>query len=208
MNLLLIGASGMIGSCILKELSDRGHAVTAVSRNADKIAALPNVTAVSVDATDGAALAKAAEGAEIILSSSSPRSTGDAEADAKALGQGLLGAAKATGLPVLMVGGAGTLNLPDGSPVMALLPPEIKPEAMGIRALKDTLIEGGVVTTYLAPSAEIAPGERTGTFRVGADVLLSDADGRSWISAEDYAIAFADEVENPTHTGQVFTVGY
>ena len=57
-------------------------------------------------------------------------------------------------------------------------------------------------------AAELAPGERTGKLRLGGDQLLSDANGKSWISMEDYAIAFADELETPKHSRQRFTVGY
>ena len=208
MNLFLIGASGMIGSRILAELSARGHQITAAARSPENIADLPGVTKVALQATDGDAVIKAAEGAELILSASSPRFSGDATADAAALGAALVAAGKETGLPIIMVGGAGTLSLPDGNPVMDLLPPEIKPEALGIRGVKESLQEAGLDWTYLAPSAMIEPGERTETFRVGGTTLLSDAQGNSHISAEDYAIAFADEVETRAHKGQVFTVGY
>lgn len=208
MNLFLIGASGMIGARILAEAADRGHSVTAAARHPENIAELPGVTARAVDATDPDALIDAANGAEIILSATSPRFSGDATADAAALGAALVKLGQATQLPIVMVGGAGTLSLPDGSPVMELLPPEIKPEAIGIRAMKYALDAAGLDWTYVAPSADIAPGARTGNFRVGGTTLLSDADGKSAISAEDFAIAFVDETESRAHKGQVFTVGY
>ena len=62
--------------------------------------------------------------------------------------------------------------------------------------------------TFLSPPALIEPGERTGKFRLGGDQLLTDDRGRSRISAEDYAIALLDEVENPKHIRQRFTVAY
>ena len=62
--------------------------------------------------------------------------------------------------------------------------------------------------TFLSPSAEFAPGERTGKFRLGGDQMLVDAKGKSWISMEDFAIAFVDELEHPKHSRQRFTVGY
>ncbi|RYG93536.1 MAG: NAD(P)-dependent oxidoreductase, partial [Alphaproteobacteria bacterium] len=62
--------------------------------------------------------------------------------------------------------------------------------------------------TYLSPAAEIAPGERTGTFRLGGDQFLTDAEGRSRISAEDYAVALIEEVEKSQHIRQRFTVAY
>lgn len=208
MNLFLIGASGMIGSRILAEAAGRGHTLTAAARHPDKIADLTGVTKTALNATDAQALIAAADGADMILSATAPRFSGDATADAAALGSALVALGQARGLPIVMVGGAGTLSLPDGSPVMDLLPPEIKPEAMGVRGMKDALDAAGLDWTYVAPSADIAPGARTGTFRVGDTTLLSDDSGKSAISAEDFAIAFVDEVETRAHKGQVFTVGY
>ncbi|SMX46164.1 NAD(P)-dependent oxidoreductase [Actibacterium lipolyticum] len=208
MKLFLIGASGMIGSRILAEATARGHQVVAASRAPENIVQGAGVTPVKVDATDADALqAKAAE-ADVILSASSPRSTGDAVADATALGAALIGAASNLGKRVVVVGGAGTLNLPDGTPVLNVLPPEIVPEATGMKAVRDALAQSTLDWSFVAPAAQIAPGARTGTFRVGGDVLLSDAEGTSAISAEDYAIAFMDEVETPAHIKQVFTVAY
>jgi hypothetical protein len=62
--------------------------------------------------------------------------------------------------------------------------------------------------TFLSPSAEFAPGERTGKFRLGGDQLLFDTNGKSWISIEDFAIAMVHELEHPKHSRQRFTVGY
>ena len=61
--------------------------------------------------------------------------------------------------------------------------------------------------TFLSPSAVIAPGERTGKFRLGKDQLLTHDKGSN-ISWEDYAIAAVDELEKPAHIRQRFTVGY
>lgn len=62
--------------------------------------------------------------------------------------------------------------------------------------------------TFLSPSALFVEGERTGKFRLGGDRLRVGADGKSWISFEDYAVALVDEIEHPAHQGQRFTVGY
>ena len=68
--------------------------------------------------------------------------------------------------------------------------------------------EQAIDWTFLSPSVFFGPGERTGNFRLGKDELLSDADGKSHISYEDYAIALLDEIEQPKHSRQRFTVGY
>ncbi|MGR3796385.1 NAD(P)-dependent oxidoreductase [Vannielia sp. SX4] len=208
MNILLIGASGMIGSRILKEAAERGHSVRAASRSPEKIALPDGAKAVALDVTDGAAVAAAAEGVDVIVTTVSPRSTGDAVSEMAAIGAGAVAGAKAAGVPLMVVGGAGTLNLPDGSPLLPNLPPEILPEATGMKAFKETLPYSGVAWTFFAPAALIAPGERTGTFRLGGDVLLSDEAGESRISAEDYAVALVDELEAPKHRGEVFTIAY
>ena len=62
--------------------------------------------------------------------------------------------------------------------------------------------------TLLSPAAVISPGERTGKFRIGADQLLTDAQGESRISVQDYAVAMLDELEHPAHTGKRFCVAY
>src|SRR6266852_3269042 len=62
--------------------------------------------------------------------------------------------------------------------------------------------------TFLSPSAQFIAGERTGVFRLGTDTALRDANGRSWISYEDYAVSLVDEIEQPSHSRRRFTVGY
>jgi putative NADH-flavin reductase len=66
--------------------------------------------------------------------------------------------------------------------------------------------ETGLEWLFLSPSADLSPGQRTGKFRLGTDQLLKDANGESRISVDDYVIAMNDELENPTHIRQRFTV--
>lgn len=110
-----------------------------------------------------------------------------------------------------MVGGAGSLLLPDGSRVIDSVgfPEEYKPEASAGAVLLDTLRqEKELDWTFLSPSAEFIEGERRGQFRLGQDHLLVSAEGKSWITFADYAIAMIDEVETAKHPRQRFTVGY
>lgn len=110
-----------------------------------------------------------------------------------------------------MVGGAGSLLLPDGSRVIDSqgFPAEYKAEASaGAEFLEALRQERELDWTFLSPSAEFVETERTGTFRLGQDHLLVSAEGRSWISFADYAIAMIDEVEKHQHPRQRFTVGY
>lgn len=208
MRIFLIGASGMIGSRILTEALSRGHQVTAAARTPEKIATGPGVTAVRADLANPAGLADLAQGAEVIVSATSPRSTGDAVAESHQFGRALLDLARDTGLRLFVVGGAGSLKLPDGSPVLDTLPDLYRAEATGFRDLRDMLRASTADWTFFSPAGMIAPGDRTGTFRLGTDHLVIDAQGNSHISAEDYAIAVLDELEEPAHRGQQFTIGY
>jgi putative NADH-flavin reductase len=203
MKVALLGASGMIGSRLLAELSQRGHQVTALARDTAKIATLPGVSAKAVDAHDGKALAAAYAGHDAAISSVHYLAS---NADV------LIGAAKESGVArYLVVGGAGSLEVAPGVKLVDTpqFPAMYLAEAKAGGVFLDKLrAEPTLDWTFLSPSALISPGERTGTFRLGTDSLLVDAGGNSAISAEDYAIAMVDELETPKHRRQRFTVGY
>ena len=124
----------------------------------------------------------------------------------------LITAVKQAGVDrLLVVGGAGSLEVAPGRALLDTpdFPAAYRPEAEAGRRFLDTLrTERSLDWTFLSPAAEFVPGKRTGEFRLGGDQLLADANGRSWISMEDYAIAFVDELETPKHSRQRFTVGY
>ncbi|MFK3692996.1 NAD(P)-dependent oxidoreductase [Agrobacterium tumefaciens] len=198
----LIGASGNAGSRILKELSDRGHEVTAIARHPEKIATLRGVVAKTGDVFDGEALAALLRGHDAVISSvhftaSDPKT--------------LIEAVRASGVPrYLVVGGAGSLEIAPGQRVVDLpdFPAAYKAEATKGAEFLDLLKhEKELDWTFLSPSAEFVPGDRTGKFRIGKDSLLSNEAG-SRISFEDYAVALVDEIEKPQHSRQRFTVGY
>ncbi len=198
----LIGASGNAGSRILKELSDRGHRVTAIARHPEAVAKLPGVTAVKADVFDKAGLAAALRGHDAVISAVHFTASDP---------QILIDAVRAAGVKrYLVVGGAGSLEVAPGK--LLVDQPDF-PEAYKAEATK-----GGVFLdllkkvadldwTFLSPAAMFVPGTRTGTFRLGKDQLLTNAQGSS-ISFEDFAIAMVDELEKPAHTRQRFTIGY
>ena len=208
MKIFLLGASGMIGSRILAEAVARGHQVVAGARNPARIAAAKGVTAVAVDANDEAALTALAVEADVIVTALAPRSTGDAMTEAATAATAVMAAAAASGKRLVMVGGAGSLTLPDGSPVLPHVPEIYRAEAAALKAVRDRLAASTLDWTFFSPAGVIAPGERTGVFRVGGSVLLSDAAGESRISAEDYAVAMVDELETPAHRRGMMTVAY
>ena len=208
MKIFLLGASGMIGSRVLSEATSRGHEVIAAARHPDKIVAGKGVTAVKADLSDAATLAKSAAAADVIVSAVSPRNGGDPVDEARAIGKAVMAAAKSSGKRLVMVGGAGSLNLPDGSPLLPHIPDIYRPEATGFKAIYEALKASDLDWTFFSPAAMIQPGERTGKFRLGKDVLVSAADGQSTISAEDYAIALVDELEKPANRKSIMTIGY
>ena len=203
MKIAVVGASGNAGSRIVAELARRGHTVTAIARNPEKIAKAANVIPTKGDASDEAALARLLKGHDAAISSIHFLASDPAK---------LIGAAKASGVArYLVVGGAGSLEVAPGVRLVTTpnFPAQYKAEAEKGGAFLDLLRQEKELNwTFISPSALFAPGERTGKFRLGTDQLLTGADGKSWISFEDYALALADEIEKPAHLRKRFTVGY
>ena len=180
------------------ELLKRGHAVTGIARNVNKVGVRDGLVVKAGDATAAPALAPLLAGHDAVVSASRFQ-TSDATA--------LVDAVKKAGVKrLLVVGGSGSLEVLKDAPGF---PPAFKPEASaGSEFLTALRREDVLDWTFLSPSAEFAPGERTGVFRLGGDQLLVDDKGKSWISMEDFAIAMVDELERPTHSRRRFTVGY
>lgn len=215
-NVLLIGATGFVGSAILSELVARGHKVTAVARNLDKVQKSENVTPVKADVADVDAIAKLAEGKDAIISAYNP---GWTNLDIKKLIETnypkILEAAKKSGVKrLLIVGGAGTLFVKPGLRVVdsGTIPASIMD---GVRPLGDFYLntltkENDIDWIFLSPAGAFdEKGERTGEFRLGKDDLIVDPKtGTSHISVQDYAVAMVDELEKPAHHKERFTLGY
>jgi putative NADH-flavin reductase len=212
MNVALIGATGFIGSGLRKELLSRGHRVAALVAHPEKLSAHSNLTAVKVDVQDTAALTRQLQGHDAVISAFSGHAQPDVyEYYVKGI-RSIISAAKAANVPrLLVVGGAGSLEVAPGVHVVDApeFPAQWKATALGAReALRLLRMEKDLNWTMLSPSAMVAPGQRTGTFRLGGDQLLVKADGKSEISLEDYAVAMIDELERPDHPRKRFTVGY
>jgi putative NADH-flavin reductase len=203
MKIALIGASGRVGSRLLTEMLRRDHEVTGIVRDAGNLQPGAHLTVETADANDPSRITPLLRGHDVVASATRFASTDP---------QAVIGAVKRAGVGrLVVVGGAGSLEVSPGVMLMdtAGFPDAYKPEAAGGLAFLEALrSETGLDWTFLSPSAEFAPGQRTGKFRLGHDQLLVAADGKSWISMEDYAIAFVDELETPRHLRQRFTVGY
>jgi putative NADH-flavin reductase len=203
MKIAVVGASGNAGSRIVAELSRRGHAVTAIARQPERIAPQPNVIARRGDALDQGALTQLLAGHDAAISSIHFLDSDAAK---------LIGAAKDSNVGrYLVVGGAGSLEVAPGVRLVTTpgFPVAYKAEAEKGAAFLDRLLQEKQLNwTFLSPSALFTAGERTGKFRLGTDQLLTATDGKSWISFEDFAVALADEIDRPAHIRKRFTVGY
>ena len=208
MKVTLYGASGMIGSRILNELLSRGHQVTAVVRDPSKIKTT-GATAIAGDILDPSSVDQTARGATAVVSAfAAPHDDVSKLVDAtRSLLKGLQDAGVRR---FLMVGGAGSLEVAPGVQLVdaPVFPAAWRPIALAHRDAFAVLEQSDLDWTSLSPTALIQPGERTGRFRLGKDTLIADEKGNSSISAEDYAIAMVDELENPKHIRQRFTLGY
>jgi putative NADH-flavin reductase len=203
MKIALIGATGNVGSKILAEALNRGHHVTGIIPNPDKLKPHTRLTAIQGDVNDENGLTKLLFGQEAIISSvrfklMDPRI--------------LVSAVKKAGVNrLLVVGGAGSLDVAPGVQLVDTpdFPAEYKAEALAGRDCLNFLRgEKGLAWTFLCPSAFFGPGQRTAKFRIGKDQVLVDENGQSKISQEDFAIAMIDELEVPHHTRKRCTVGY
>lgn len=222
MKVVLLAATGRAGRTILNELISRGHEVTAVARNLDKLPEqLPDsVKKVQDDLSNAERMAKiiANAGADAVVSafgptSSDPRYTTDqtyTDQLVTVTNEIIAAVEKAKAPRLVMVGGCGSL---DFTPGVTVLDSGFWPEAYVAIAKSHvkafaSLRASNVNWTYFSCPMSITPGERTGKFLIGGDNLIKDADGKSRVSFEDFAVAMVDELENPAHERARFTIGY
>jgi putative NADH-flavin reductase len=211
MKVIVFGGSGALGSRLIDEALRRGHEVTGVARDPSGIADHDGaVTALAADATQPDSVAAVAEDHDVALSAVTQHQNPQVLSE---VALGLLDGLSRAGVTQLVVaGGAGSLKVPSGQRLMDTpdFHAEWKPEA---HAAADALAvfqasTGDVDWSYVSPGALLEPGERTGSYRVGGDELLTDADGRSRITMEDFAIAMLDEAEAPNHSRRRFTAAH
>lgn len=214
-NVVLIGASGFVGTAILNELLNRGRKVTAIVRDPAKVTASnPNLKVVQADVTDTDVLIEASKGKDAVISAYNPgwKNPNIYEETLKNYPLIVDSVKKAGVERLLIVGGAGTLFYAPGKMVMdaddvpAKLLPGIK--SLGEFYLNTLRKENDIDWIFLSPAANMTPGERTGKFRIGKDDLVIDVNGDSNISVEDYAVAMVDELEQKHHHKERFTIGY
>jgi putative NADH-flavin reductase len=209
MNVILYGASGKVGSRILKELLARGHQTKAVVRNPAKLGPAKGLSIEPGDLGTAGGIAKASKGADAVVSAYAPPVV--AVEELISVTDRLIEGVRQAGVPRLRtVGGAASLEVAPGVELIDTdsFPESWKPIARAHRDALQKLKTSNINWTCLSPSAFLEPGDRTGKFRLGHEQLLANGKGESRISMEDYAIALVDEIETPKHQRQRFTIGY
>jgi putative NADH-flavin reductase len=209
MNVVLIGASGVLGTRILNELVSRGHSVTAMVRDPSKVPAHENVTATAADVFDSQSVAEAVRGADVVVSAYGPGP--DNPGLLLKATRSLIAGVEASGVKrLIMIGGAGSLEVAPGTQLVDTpdFPAEWKAIAIAHRDALELLRGAALDWTSASPAAYIHPGERTGKYRLGKDRLIVNDKGQSEISAEDFAIAIVDELEKSRYIRQRFTAAW
>ena len=213
MQITVFGATGQVGQRIVAEAIRRNHKVTAVSRSPSGHGTLSSsVTLQSGDAGNVDDVVRLSKGKDLIISATRP-----VEGDEQALVDAariLMTGLRSTGVRLILVGGAGSLDVPGNSGRRVFddpswVPCSWRPIAQACSDQYDVCLDEETVDwTYASPPAVLEPGERTGTFRLGSDDLLIDGQGKSEISMEDFAVAILDEAERPSYRRKRFTVAY
>ena len=212
---VIIGASGFVGSALLGEALERGWLVKALVRNAGKIRRRgPELKVVETDVTDEGKLERLVRGAGAVISAFNPGWSNPDIYEETLQGYRTIieGVCRSGVKRLLVVGGAGSLFVRPGVRVLdGPMPERILPGVKSLAQVYYDLLmpETELDWIFLSPSADLTAGGRTAKFRLGKDDLLVDAaTGRSHISVQDYAVAMIDELEEPQHHRERFTVGY
>lgn len=209
----ILGGTGYAGSHIAREAVSRGLSVRAFSRSVPETP-IEGVDYVTGDVQDADTLTAAVTGTDVVVVALSPR--GGQEGKVAPLIARLAAEAETANVRVGVVGGAGSLLVAPGGPRVVDTPdfPEaVKPEAFEMGEALEQLrtTPESLDWFYVSPAGGFgawAEGEKTGTFRVGGDILLADAEGKSEISGADFAQAIVDEIVTPAHSRTRFTVAY
>ncbi|WP_314617933.1 NAD(P)-dependent oxidoreductase [Streptomyces stackebrandtii] len=235
MRIGVIGATGTIGSRVVAEALARGHDIRAFGRDTTGTAAAEtreNITWTSLDVLDPEGIAAVLPGLDVLISAFQPgnaardladtieRSIADAGVYATAARALLKALETHPRTRLIVIGGAGSLESEPGVVLADAeerlhetldsvgLPRAYAAAVRGHRDALNVLRTSNRRWTYFSPAEDIAPGERTGRFRIGEDQPVRDAEGRSRVSAEDAAVALVDEAELPRFVQRRFTIGY
>lgn len=213
LRIAVFGAVGQVGSRMVAEAARRGHNVTAIVRSLSQSHfSNEQIHTCRFDVESDNDLKTIVSEHDLVISALRPRE--GQEHKLLPLTATVVEAARSTGTRFIVVGGAAPLRLPDDPQYTVLTAPgfllaSVVPIAEAYQQQHDWII--GLLDklgTYLCPPAMLQEGVRTGSYRTGSEQLVTDQEGVSRISIEDFAVAALDEAESPLHIGQPFTVGY
>jgi len=213
MHIALIGATGFVGAALLEELLSRGHTVRALQRDTARLTARTGLEARAVDVLAGDDLAAELAGVDAVVSAfnagwANPNLHDDFLRGSDAIAD----AARKAGVRLVVVGGAGSLYIAPGQQLVdsPAFPAEWKQGALAAREVLTRLRadKSELDWTFVSPAIQLAPGERTGEFRLGGEEPVFDAKGESHLSVADLAVAIVNELEKPQHRRGRFTAGY
>lgn len=214
MKVALIGSSGFVGKHVQKELLQRGHEVTVMVRKSGGVAPQEGLNVVTGDAYSSESVENAVRGHDAVVSAFNPGWNDPELFDNFLRGHdAIVRGVEASGVRRLVViGGAGSLfvapgvQLVDTEAFIAHVPPNIQPGARAARDALNTMRSNTTLDwTFVSPPAFLVEGERTGTYRLGAEDLLMDGDKPAGISVADLAVAIVDELETPRYIKGRFT---
>ena len=221
LRILVYGATGKVGSHVVDEALNRGHIVTAVSRDPSRIAQIrDNLSALQGDILDPESVASLAVDQNVLIISVRGivgKSKDPNDAIQRIAPEIVVNVLRdiGDGAPRLIhVGGAGSLEVEPGVLYADMLPKVFLPKSLELEiagqvlALEYLQTVTDVGWSYATPAKNFTNGKRTGTFRIGGDQLLEDSRGRSRISRADFAVALIDEAENAEYVQQRFSVAY
>ncbi|AIQ44804.1 3-beta hydroxysteroid dehydrogenase [Paenibacillus sp. FSL R7-0273] len=210
MDVVVIGASGIIGQAVVQEALKRKHEVTAAVRNPEAVELQhERLQVVGIDVLDPASVAAAVTGHGEIISAFGPEE--GQENDLLKVADSLIEGLQRAGVErLIIVGSAGSLKTESGEWLMdtADFPEELRPLAAAHAHAYEIYRGSALDYTYISPPAAVITGRRTGMFRIGLDRLITDENGESSISVEDLAVAIVDELEEGNFSRERFTVAY
>ena len=221
LRILVYGATGKIGTHVVDEALERGHVVTAVSRDPSRIQQQhDNLSAVVGDLLDSISIANLVIDQDVIIVSVRGI-VGKPKIPENAIQR--IGVERVVNVlrdfgdnapRLIHVGGSGTLEVEPGVLYADKIPKLFLPKSLEVEIQGQILVLEYLRTvydvswSYATPAKNFTNGKRTGTFRIGGDTVLEDSRGRSRISRRDFAVALIDEAENADYVQQRFSVAY
>ena len=208
----VIGGTGYAGRHIVAEGVSRGHTVVSVARSVPS-ERVEHATYIEGSLLDVPSLVAELEGVDVVVLAVPAR--GDMLGKVRPAVEELV-ASLPPHVRVGVIGGTGGSLVAPGGPRVIDGPDfteEYKPEAFEAIGILEDLQSGPAARDwfFVHPAGGFGawnPGERTGSYRDGGDVVVTDAEGESYISGADLGVAVIDEIENERHSRERFTVGY